>query len=68
MEDKRPEFDCRRYRQFAVTVYIDIQNVLGHLLKVGKCMNTVQYIQYFDMYLVAIFSYIAILYIENCLD
>lgn len=36
VEDKKPEFDCRKYRQFAVTVYIDIQNVLGHLLKVGK--------------------------------
>lgn len=34
-EHKKSEFDCRRYRQFAVTVYIDIRNVLGHLVKVG---------------------------------
>lgn len=34
-EQKKPEFDCRRYRQFAVTVYIDIRNVVGHLVKVG---------------------------------
>ncbi|KAK4311358.1 hypothetical protein Pmani_017134 [Petrolisthes manimaculis] len=33
VEDKKSEFDCRKYRQFAVTVYLDIQNVLGHLLK-----------------------------------
>ncbi|MPC08090.1 uncharacterized protein E2C01_000665 [Portunus trituberculatus] len=32
-EQKKPEFDCRRYRQFAVTVYIDIRNVVGHLVK-----------------------------------
>ncbi|XP_050686161.1 transmembrane protein KIAA1109 homolog isoform X6 [Eriocheir sinensis] len=32
-EHKKSEFDCRRYRQFAVTVYIDIRNVLGHLVK-----------------------------------
>ena len=34
-EQKKPEFDCRRYRQFAVTVYIDIRNVVGHLVKVS---------------------------------
>lgn len=34
VEDKKPEFDCRKYRQFAVTVYVDIRNVLGHLVKV----------------------------------
>lgn len=34
VEDKKPEFDCRKYRQFRVTVYIDIRNVLGHLVKV----------------------------------
>ncbi|XP_071552185.1 bridge-like lipid transfer protein family member 1 isoform X2 [Panulirus ornatus] len=33
VEDKKPEFDCRKYRQFRVTVYIDIRNVLGHLVK-----------------------------------
>ncbi|XP_069163725.1 bridge-like lipid transfer protein family member 1 isoform X18 [Procambarus clarkii] len=32
-EEKKPEFDCRKYRQFRVTVYIDIRNVLGHLVK-----------------------------------
>ncbi|XP_069959318.1 bridge-like lipid transfer protein family member 1 isoform X14 [Cherax quadricarinatus] len=33
VEEKKPEFDCRKYRQFRVTVNIDIRNVLGHLVK-----------------------------------
>lgn len=40
-EHKKSEFDCRRYRQFAVTVYLDIRNVLGHLVKVrGSARQT----------------------------
>lgn len=38
-EHKKAEFDCRRYRQFAVTVYIDIRNVLGHLVKVSLLVD-----------------------------
>ncbi|XP_042203884.1 transmembrane protein KIAA1109 homolog isoform X4 [Homarus americanus] len=33
VEEKKLEFDCRKYRQFRVTVYLDIRNVLGHLVK-----------------------------------
>ncbi|XP_064107529.1 bridge-like lipid transfer protein family member 1 [Macrobrachium nipponense] len=32
-EEKKTEFDCRKYRQFKVTVYLDIRNVVGHLIK-----------------------------------
>ena len=35
IEEKKPEFDCRKYRQFKVTVYLDIRNVVGHLMKVS---------------------------------
>ena len=30
---KKEEFDGRKYRPFEVTVYIDIRNVRGHLMK-----------------------------------
>ena len=33
-DDKVEEFDCRKYRPFEVTVFIDIRNVKGHLVKV----------------------------------
>ncbi|XP_076066750.1 transmembrane protein KIAA1109 homolog tweek isoform X4 [Oratosquilla oratoria] len=36
--DKKPEFDCRKYRPFEVTVNINIQNVFGHLMR--DCMES----------------------------
>ena len=35
LEEKQEEFDCRKYRPFEVTVFIDIRNVKGHLIKVS---------------------------------
>lgn len=34
IEEKKAEFDSRKYRQFKVKVYVDIRNVHGHLVKV----------------------------------
>ncbi|XP_042881836.1 transmembrane protein KIAA1109 homolog isoform X7 [Penaeus japonicus] len=33
IEEKKAEFDSRKYRQFKVKVYVDIRNVHGHLVK-----------------------------------
>ena len=34
-ENKEEDFDGRKYRPFEVSVFIDIRNVRGHLMKVS---------------------------------